>query len=306
MIDLVCGLLEQPEPIISRGSPLWAACHEDVRRLRELGALEQSDPVRTVCCPVCNEHHYVRVEYTDAGTFQGYCPDEGFVPIDPADLTVLQVSVSWLIDALRFGINVLSRPAAEKLVPGRLWFIGEQRIQAYRTRFYFGCHLTDLASVDLAMAALAAKPATMPGLLLTSSPSPALAARLPKRHAVVSLADACRMTKAGLEVDEHVLLAALRADDSVVVGTGGVGYVFSEGFRSAVVGDKSYTFTKKQAAVIEALYDAHVTGLQRLHQDEVAAQADSNQRVVQIFRDNKQAYDDLIGSDDQGYYRLKL
>ena len=114
------------------------------------------------------------------------------------------------------------------------------------------------------------------------------------------------MTNAGLVVDEHALLAALQADDRVVIGTGGAGYIFSKGFRSAVVGDKNYTITKKQAAVIEALYEAYASGLHGLHQDEAAAKAESNQRIVQIFRDNKEAYEELIGSDDQGYYWLKL
>ena len=256
MIDLICDLLEQPEPVISKGSPLWTARHGDVERLRELGALKQSDPVRTIGCPACDEHHYVRVEYTEAGTFRVYCYNEGFLPIDAADLTVLQVDIPWMINALRKGINVLARPAAEEVVPEHLWFLGEQRIKAYRTRFYFGRRLTDVASVERAGAALAAVLVTMPTLLLASSSCSGLLARLPKRHAVVLLPDACRMADAGVVVDEEVLLAALRADDRVVVGTGGVGYVFSEGFRSAVVGDKSYTFSKTQAAVIEALYEA--------------------------------------------------
>lgn len=305
MIDLICDLLEQPEPVISKGSPLWTARHGDVERLRNLGALKPSDSIRTIGCPACDEHHYVRVEYMEEGTFRAYCHNEGFLHIDADDLTVLQVDIPWLIEALREGINVLARPA-EELVPDRLWFLGEQRIKAYRTRFYFGRRLTDLASIDQAVTALAAKPATMPGLLLTSSPCSGLLARLPRRHAVVLLPDACRMADAGVVVDEEVLLAALRADDRVVVGSGGVGYVFSEGFRSAAVGDRNYFFTKKQAAVIEALYDAHASGLHGLHQDEAAAAAESNQRIVQIFRNNKEAYDQLIGSDDQGYYWLKL
>jgi hypothetical protein len=191
-------------------------------------------------------------------------------------------------------------------VPEHLWFLGEQRIKAYRTRFYFGRRLTDVASIERAGAALAAVLLTMPTLLLASSSCSGLLARLPKRHAVVLLPDACRMADAGVVVDEEVLLAALRADDRVVAGTGGVGYVFSEGFRSAAVGDRNYFFTKKQAAVIEALYDAHASGLHGLHQDEAAAKAGSNQRIVQIFRDNKDAYEQLIGSDDRGYYWLKL
>ncbi len=306
MIDLLCDLLERTEPVISSGSPIWAEHGGAIDQLSRLGALVPSDAIRTVPCPACDEHHYVRVEYSDAGTFRAYCYNEGYLPIDPAELTVLRVAIPWMIDALREGINVLARPAAEELVPGHLWFLGEQRIKAYRTRFYFGKRLTDLESIERAGAVLAAKPPTMPGLLLTSSSCASLSGRLPKRHAAVFLPDACRMTNAGLGVDENALLAALRADDRVVVGTGGVGYVFSEGFRSAVVGDRSYFFTKKQAAVIEALYDAYASGLRGLHQDEAVAKADSNQRIVQIFRDNKEAYDELIGSDDQGYYWLKL
>jgi hypothetical protein len=306
MIDLLCHLLEQPEPVISSGSAAWAEHRSEVERLLSVGALKQSDPVRSIACPACDEHHYVRVEHTEAGAFRAFCYSEGFLPIDAADLTVLQVDIAWLIDALRSGIDVLPRPAAEELVPGHLWFLGEQRIRAYRTRFYFGWRLSDPASIEQAVAALAAKPATMPGLVLTSSSYPPLSGRLPKRHAAIFLPDACRTTHTGLVVDEDALLAALRADDRVVVATGGVGYRFSGGFRSAVVGDKNFRFTKKQAAVIEALYEAYVGGLYGLHQDEVAAKADSNQRIVQIFRDNKEACDALIGSDDKGCYWLKL
>jgi hypothetical protein len=116
---------------------------------------------------------------------------------------------------------------------------------------------------------------TMPALLLTSSPCAPLVSRLPNRHAAIFLPDVCRPTNAGIQVDNEILLTALRADDRIIVGAGGVGYVFSEGFRSAVIGDKGYTFSKKQAAVIEALYDAHRSGLERIHQDEAAAAASS-------------------------------
>lgn len=303
MINLLCELLELPDPVVSVGSAMWTKNRVAIDRLSRLGALTQSDAVRTIPCPACDEHHYVRVEWTDAGTFRAYCYNEGFLPIDAADLAVLEVDIRWMIDALREGINVLSRPAAEEVVPDHLWFLGEQRIKAYRTRFYFGRRLTDLESIERAGAALATKPATVPALLLTSSPASALTDRLPKRHAPVFLADACRMTNAGLAVEEAALLAALRADDRVVIG---VGYVFSEGFRSATVGDKSYTFSKKQAAVIEALYDGYHSGLERIHQDEAVAAAGSNQRIIQIFDTNKEAYEHLMGSDGQGYYWLKI
>ena len=81
--------------------------------------------------------------------------------------------------------------------------------------------------------------------------------------------------------------------------------MFSGGFRSAVVGDKSFQFTKKQAAVMEALYEARWAACiasigTRLRRRPTAIGGSSS------FRDNKEASDAFIGSDNQGYYWLKL
>jgi hypothetical protein len=45
----------------------------------------------------------------------------------------------------------------------------------------------------------------------------------------------------------------------------GIGFEFSIGFRSVSFDDQHYTFSGKQALVIEALYDSWRTGNPRLH-----------------------------------------
>jgi hypothetical protein len=80
---------------------------------------------------------------------------------------------------------------------------------------------------------------------------------------------------------------------------------FSSGFRSAVVGDQKYEFTKKQAEVVEVLFEAFESGLHKMHQDEIMGSVDSSQRIGQLFHGHP-AYGTLISGDHNGYYWLAL
>jgi hypothetical protein len=72
-----------------------------------------------------------------------------------------------------------------------------------------------------------------------------------------------------------------------------------------VFGDQEYSFTDKQAQVIEALYEAWRSGVRRLHQTEIQSKATTNQRVGQLFSGHS-AYGVLIKYDGAGYYWLDL
>jgi hypothetical protein len=124
------------------------------------------------------------------------------------------------------------------------------------------------------------------------------------RCAIIPLDDVLKITPSGTTIDEEPIHAALRGKSPRFVGNG-IGFVFSPGFRSAVVGDQEYTFADKQALVVEALYDAWQNGSRRLHQTEIQGTADTNQRIGQLFRGHP-AYDSLIKHDGAGYYWLDL
>ena len=100
------------------------------------------------------------------------------------------------------------------------------------------------------------------------------------------------------------LCTRLRGGDGAIQ-EGSIGYRFSPGFRSAVIGDQRYEFTKKQAEVVEILFDAVRAGLRKVHQDEIKGLVNTNQRVGQLFRDHP-AYGTLIQGDDQAFYWLNL
>jgi|GEM_PF-1897309 len=84
---------------------------------------------------------------------------------------------------------------------------------------------------------------------------------------------------------------------------------FSDGFRSGYIKGISYTFTKKEAEVVEYLYNA---GRKPVHQDEIMAVISPNSRhstISSIFhsRNGKNpALGVIIKYDNKGYYWLDL
>jgi hypothetical protein len=83
--------------------------------------------------------------------------------------------------------------------------------------------------------------------------------------------------------------------------------IFSDGYRSALINGVAYTFTKKQAEVVEELYKAG----KPMHQDEIMAIVSpdaSYNRIVSIFRANGKmhpAWDVVIKHDHKGYYWIE-
>ena len=71
------------------------------------------------------------------------------------------------------------------------------------------------------------------------------------------------------------------------------------------LGTKKYQFTKKQAEVVEVLFQAFESGLHKMHQDEVMGRLNSSQRIGQLFKGHP-AYGPLILGDSHGYYWLAL
>ncbi len=84
---------------------------------------------------------------------------------------------------------------------------------------------------------------------------------------------------------------------------------FSNGYRSGYIKDVSYTFTKKEAEVIEYIYNARG---KPVHQDEIMAEVSPNSKhssISSIFRSRQgmhPAWDVVIQHDGKGNYWLNL
>ena len=277
---------------------------QSIQLLIGAGLLVEAGNSQWVRCTACDEHHELAVEHLGRGRYRGYCHEAGFVRVPAECLRTWTVDLRHLADLLARNLGIRRRELPEEVIDDHLFYLGSQRIHSYRTRLFLGRRLDDPGVFEQVSQALEKRYDGGPTILLATTDWRQVQRALPSRHALVSLQDACSWLGREFRVDENVLLQRLRGHDPRF-HAGGIGYVFSPGFRSAVVGDQKYQFTKKQAEVVEVLFGAFTSGLGKMHQDEVMGMVDSSQRIGQLFQGNP-AYGTLIMNDSQGYYWLSL
>ena len=280
---------------------------EEVSNLEVLLALRMlrhTDNASSIWCTNCDSNHSVAVEFRGNGVYRAYCQDVGFFGVDPKDLRVLELDVAALVDLIARGLGIPSRIPTEEIVPRLLYRLGVQRFGPYLTRLYFARCLDRTSCFDRAHSALVQHRDRTPVILVSTTSWQRIHHELPARHALVSLSDVADLRGQRLTFNDDAFLARLRGSDGAFQ-EGSIGYRFSPGFRSAVVGDQEYEFTKKQAEVVEILFEAVKAGLRKVHQDEIKGLVNTNQRVGQLFRDHP-AYGTLIQGDDQAFYWLNL
>lgn len=286
----------------------WQSVEEDHRRsafeaLANLGALVQTANSDTVLCLACDRPHIVAIEYAGDGRYRAYCPDNGYQQVEARSLQRLAVDERWIAASIAAALGLKPKQstgqAAGCLVP-----IGRTRFGPYACTLFFARRLSEKVRFEEVKRLVPAHTGTAPAIVVTSTPLALIPGEPPRRCAFVSLQDVFSISSDKLSVDEGPFMAALRGSDHRF-SSGAIGFIFSPGFRSAVVGDQEYSFTDKQALAIEALYEAWQKGVGRLHKDEVQGVVDTSQRVGQLFRGNP-AYGTLIKYDSSGYYWLDL
>lgn len=142
-----------------------------------------------------------------------------------------------------------------------------------------------------------------PAVLVTSTPDDLIPGDPPPRCAILQLDTVLCIDHGRGRLEEDPFYAALRGPSRQRGDA--IGYSFSPGYRSAIFGNQEFSFTNKQAQVIEALHKAWRTGPKKLHQREIQGAVDSAQRVVHLFRGHP-AHGTLIKYDGDGYYWLDL
>jgi hypothetical protein len=263
-----------------------------LKRILALGVLRHTRNANSVWCMACDSVHSVAVEFCGNGTYRAYCHDAGFFIVDPEDLRVLELDLAALTALIGRGFGIPSLISAEEILPRILYRVGSPRFGPYRTRVYFARCLDRVGYFAQVYSALEQHRDHIPVILVSTTSWQRVHRELPARHALVSLSDVAGLHGQRLKFSEDAFLTKLRGED-VTLRAGGIGYVFSSGFRSAVVGDQKYEFTKKQAEVVEVLFEAFESGLHKMHQDEIMGSVDSSQRIGQLFHGHP-AYGTLI------------
>jgi hypothetical protein len=280
---------------------------EELSKLERLLALRMLRPTGnagSIWCNACDSVHSVAVEFLGRGSYRAYCQEVGFFVVDAEDLRVLELDLSALTALIGRGLGIPPLISAEEIFPRLLYRVGSPKFGPYRTRVYFARCLDRVGCFAQVYSALEQHRDHTPVILVSTTPWQRIHRELPARHALVSLADIAELRGHRLKFNEDAFLTKLRGEE-VAIRAEGIGYAFSPGCRSAVVGDREYQFTKKQAEVVEVLFEASQSGLHKMHQDEVIGRPASSQRIGQLFKSHP-AYGLLIVGDSHGYYWLAL
>jgi hypothetical protein len=228
----------------------------------------------------------------------------GYYDVDPDHLRVFEPDLATMVKKMAQGLQIPARISTREMVPRLLYGLGKRKFGPYTAKMCFARLLDRREEFDRAHSALVQISDRSPVLILSTTRPEQTAGSLPARHAILWLPDVADFDGDAMSFEEGAFLAKLR-DKGATFRKGGVGSVFSSGFRSAVFGDQEYEFTKKQAEVVEILFEASASGLCKKHQDEIMGEVGSSQRIGQLFRDHP-AYGCLIFGDNHGYYWLAL
>jgi hypothetical protein len=308
LVQFLANLLEHEPPLFywQRFADTDDADH--FQHLVSIGILRHADNAASICCHTCDTLHSTRIEFLGEGRYRAYCPDVGYYDVDPGQLRVFEPDLPVLTKKVARALGIPARIPTREIIPDLLYDLGKRKFGPYVGRVCFARCLGQKEQFDRTHAALAQMRDGSPVLILSTTRWEQTVGTLPDRHAVLWFPDVAEIDSDTVSLEECAFLAKLRGEDAAF-RTGGVGHAFSPGFRSAIVGDQQYKFTKKQAEAVEALFDAWKAGLKQMHQDEIKGLLGTNQRMGQLFRDRDRchpAYGTLIRYDRDGYYWLEL
>ncbi len=294
---LVLELLERDPPEIS-AAVLADAFPELGHRLIDCGALRPVANATVVTCRACNADHAAEVEFDAAMCgYRHSCPEAGWVPVSADDLKRYRADPSWLLSLLAHTLGIPKRSRRVPLIEDVLWDLGEVWLGKRKATVLFGRRLSQSDNLDRACDALANRIGRPSGVLLSTTDRLSRHVRLPGCHRFLPIRDCVAVGASGLEIDQGII----KGVTSGAVRREG----FSTGYRTALVDGIEYKFSKKQAAIIEALDNAGGP----IHKDELLAAADTDQtELIQVFRSKGKthpAWGALILHDNQGNYFLR-
>jgi hypothetical protein len=296
-VDLLLELLECEPPEVS-GAVVSDRFPAAGLRLVGCGALREVANAFTVTCRACDADHSAEVEF-DASVhgYRHFCPEAGWVKVESEDLKQYLLDVSWLLRQIARAMKIRSDVEPRCLVDDVLWDLGDAWIRKRNIAVLFGRRLNHGDNLDRAIDALTNRIGRPPGILLSTTERLSRHVRLPGRHHFLPLRDCLVVGASELEIDWEIIKGV----------TGGAvrREGFSTGYRTAFIDGVEYKFSKKQAAVVEALDNAGGP----VHKDELLAAADTDQtELIQVFRSKGKrhpAWGVLILHDNQGNYFLR-
>lgn len=230
----------------------------------------------------------------------------GWVQVDPSRLKSYVVDVDRFIDLLHHHLRIPRSHRITCLHDGLLWHLGPARFSGVRAHLYFARCLGNPHNREPLRQAMGLEREKSPAIILHGGRTNPTWLDLPADQLIVPLRTVCGRDGNEFSIDKDLLRARLLRQPSAPENKGAV-LDFSSDYRTVYWYGKTYSLTKKQAAMVRCLN----VGSSRAHGDVLAAAADTDQTVAQIMRNKRNRrntkhplYGTLIKGDGSGYFHL--
>jgi len=276
--------------------------HAPLKLLTDSAALvpAQGMPV-VVICPGCAEFDLAPEQ--DGSGLRGLCPACGYVRIHSEYLQCWQVDIEWLLAKLRRAFGIGARQLSQTLIDGQLWKVGDVGQKTQKHRVFLVRRLTEPNAQQQLRKVV--RQHAEPGKSVIVGTLHRQQINLEESSLIyLSLDSLFHWRSGGLHLDQSLWDGCLKPPH---IRNHAGSSVFSEDFRTAILGAEEYTFTDKQSQFWELLVSADGRKQQR---DWIMAQIDSPQPNPRaLFRHNPnqlKAFDRLVEHDDEGFHWMKV
>lgn len=94
---------------------------EEWLALVKAGAVIECGPPKEILCQECDEGHLSEIEWQNDG-YVAFCPEAGFVPVQRAFLSRVELQPLWWITELARSLKIVN-PRCQALIEGKAWFV---------------------------------------------------------------------------------------------------------------------------------------------------------------------------------------
>ena len=205
--ELLILLLETPGGIARTSLGQVAPAAEILlnKRLVKQGQRRQS-----FGCDRCHFGHVAEIEFDPMRREYGFhCIESGWITLSDLELETFVADVPQVIDWVRSGCGVETRPQSRSLVPGRVWLIGEIGFADSAATIVLIVGLGGEAEREGAYAALRKVRPGAVGLALTTTAGVSADLLIPHGYHMLPLGDVLD-ADAGLSVDREAIREAIR------------------------------------------------------------------------------------------------
>lgn len=266
------------------------------KKLLEIGALIQVGSRDDTESMTDHEGKSVEVVRHD-GKNAYFSPTAGWVNVPADDLLLYGASSAWLINLFKNALGIEAHVEPKLVVQGKAWALGDAWLKKVKYPIILVTRLRGEKIFSGVKAYLEQNHSKRPALLIALDNALPTHLSLPAQNRFVPIEEAMDMNAERFALRLDVMAERM----GLSINQEG----FSNGYRTAHINGKDYTFTKTQAEVLEIMCQAG----KPMHQSEILAQTISQQeRLDAVFRSRGKphpAWGVLIKGDGSGNFQLE-